>query len=199
MLYWECKRRLAELHRFRDLVTSYFSGTGFDSRGRRHASEAVIPLRTDINKMIPETVRSCYRVGQSVSVSYIDQSSGVSGNINTIENLFSLDRFRIPVSKAVDYLDRTIGIYERELPRLRRAAWNPLYWLKLGFLWIIGFPFRILGAAGFNANALEQTLGGKVLKATVGFVTFLAAFLQMLSLLGLPTGWKDLVRLLHRR
>jgi hypothetical protein len=144
--------------------------------------------------MLPETVRSCYRVGQSVSVTYIDPSSGVSGHINTIENLFSLDRFRIPVPKAIDYLDRTIGIYERELVKLRRASWNPFYWLKLSFFWMLGFPFRILGAAGFNAHALEQSLGGKIVKALVGFVVFLAALLQVLSLLGLPTGWKDLVR-----
>jgi hypothetical protein len=198
MLYWECKRRLAELRQFREIVLSYFAGTGFDTMGRRHASESVIPLRTEINKLIPETVRSCYRVGQGISLSYLDPVTGYSGHINTIENLFSLDRFRIPVAKAIDYLDRTIGIYERELPKLRRASWNPLYWLKLAFLWIIGFPFRILGAAGFNANALEQTLGGKVVKATVGFVLFMAAMLQVLSLLGLPTSWRDLVHLVHR-
>jgi hypothetical protein len=127
MLYWECKRRLGELRQFRELVQRYFAGTGFDTMRRRHASESVIPLRTEINKMLPETVRSCYRVGQSVSVTYLDLSSGVSGHINTIENLFSLDRFRIPVPKAIDYLDRTIGIYERELVKLRRASWNPFY------------------------------------------------------------------------
>jgi len=198
MLYWECKRRLAELRTFRELVRTYFAGTGFDTRGRRHASESVIPLRSEINKMIPETVRSCYRVGQSVSLSYIDPSSGVSGHINTIENIFSLDRFRIPVSKMIDYLDRTIGIYERELVKLQRASWNPFYWLKLGFLWALGFPFRILGAAGFNARALEESLGGKIVKAVVGFVVFLAALLQVLSLLGLPTGWKDLARFVHK-
>ncbi|HXN51522.1 MAG TPA: hypothetical protein VN943_06255 [Candidatus Acidoferrum sp.] len=198
MLYWECKRRLAELRHFRELVQSYFAGTGFDTRGRRHASESVIPLRTDINKMIPESVRSCYRVGQGLSVSYLDPSTGYNGSINLIENLFSLDRFRIPVSKAIDYLERTIGIYERELVKLRRASWNPLYWFKLGFLWVIGFPFRILGAAGFNASALEQSLGGKIVKALVGFVVFIAALLQAISLLGLPTGWKDLAHLVHK-
>lgn len=148
--------------------------------------------------MIPETVRSCYRVGQSVSVSYADPNTGYSGHINTIECLFTLDRFRIPLSTAIDYLDRTIGIYERELVKLRRASWNPFYWLKLAFLWLLGFPFKILGAAGFNASALEQSLGGKIVKAVVGFVAFVAALLQVLSLLGLPTGWKDLARFVHK-
>ena len=58
-----------------------------------------------------------------------------------------------------------------------------------GFLVVIGFPFRILGATGFNAKALEQTVAGRIVKAMVGFVIFLAALLQVPSLLGLPTGW----------
>jgi hypothetical protein len=123
----------------------------------------------------------------------------VTGRINVIENLFSLDRQQIPVSKAFDYIDRVIGEYDRQLATLKKQSWNPLYWLRLGFLAVIGFPFRILGAAGFNAQALEQTVAGRIVKAMVGFVIFLAALLQVLSLLGLPTGWRDLARLVHHR
>jgi hypothetical protein len=201
MLYWECKRRLRELREFRELIKEFFSNTTFDTRGRRHALIDVSELRERINKALPEAVKSCYRVGQSVSVSYNHPAYGISGNVNVLENLFALDRQQIPVNKAIDYLDRAIGEYERQLPRLRRQSWNPFYWLRLGFLWLIGFPFRILGAAGFDARAVEQSLFGKMLKATVGFlvtfVVFLAALLQALSLLGFPTSWRELLKLIH--
>src|SRR6266478_2773490 len=190
MLYWECKRRLGELRQFREAVHTYFQNTTFDTGGRRHAMTDLREVRTRINKMIPETVRCFYRIGHSASVSYVSQYQGVSGHINVIENLFALDSQRIPVSKVFDYLDRVIGEYERTLTKLRKQSWNPFYWLRLGFLAVIGFPFRILGAAGFDAHALEQTVAGKVVKATVGFVVsaviFFAALLQVVSLLGLP-------------
>src|SRR6266702_1829221 len=199
MLYWECKRRNAELHSFRDLIRQYFSLTTFDAMGRRRAVTDLSEVRTKINVMIPEVVRSSYKIGYSLSVEYTHPRYGVSGRINVIENLFSLDRQQIPVSKAFDSIDRVIGEYDRQLATLKKQSWNPLYWLRLGFLAVIGFPFRILGAAGFDAQALEQTVAGRIVKATVGFVIFLAALLQVLSLLGLPTGWRDLVRLVHHK
>jgi hypothetical protein len=199
MLYWECKRRVGELRQFREVVRSYFRNTAFDTMGRRHAVTDLSELRTKINIMIPEVVRSSYKIGHSLSVNYNHPRYGISGRINVIENLFSLDRQQIPVSKAFDYIDRVIGEYDRQLATLKKQSWNPLYWLRLGFLAVIGLPFRILGAAGFNAQALEQTVAGRIVKATVGFVIFLAALLQVLSLLGLPTGWRDLVRLVHHK
>ena len=199
MLYWECKRRLTELLSFREAVRTYFQNTAFDTRGRRHAVTDLSELRTKINVMIPEVVRSSHKIGHSLSIDYTHPGYGVRGSINVVENLFGLDRQQIPVSKAFDYIDRVIGDYDRQLATLKKQSWNPLYWLRLGFLAVIGFPFRILGAAGFNAQALEQTVAGRIVKATVGFVIFLAALLQVLSLLGLPTGWRDLARLVHHR
>jgi hypothetical protein len=199
MLYWECKRRLGELRQFREVVRSYFQNTAFDTMGRRHAVTDLSEIRKKINIMIPEVVRSSYKIGHSLSITYSHPGYGVTGRINVIENLFSLDRQQIPVSKAFDYIDRVIGEYDRQLATLKKQSWNPLYWLRLGFLAVIGFPFRILGAAGFNAQALEQTVAGRIVKAMVGFVIFLAALLQVLSLLGLPTGWRDLARLVHHR
>ncbi len=200
MLYWKAQRRLNELRKFRNLVKEYFSNTAWDNLGRRrHAVKDLSEVRTKINALIPATVRSCYKVGQSVSVTYKHPAHGIDGHINVIENLFSLDAQRIPVSRAFDYLDRTIGIYEKEVQSLKRARWNPFYWSRLGFLWLPGLPFRVLGAAGFDARSLEQSLFGKLVKAFVGFIVFLAALLQALSLLGLPTGWRQIFSLIPHK
>jgi hypothetical protein len=199
MLYWECKRRLNELREFQQLAHSYFSNTGFDSRGRRHENDDARKARADLNLKIAEIVRSCALIGHSLTLSYSIPQQGFGAEINVISNLFNLDRQRIPPSKAFDILDRAIGDYERLETKLRRQSWNPFYWIRLAFLALLGLPFRIFGAAGFDSRAMEQSLTGRLFKAVAGFVIFLAALLQALSLLGLPTSISHLVGLLRHR
>lgn len=175
----------------------YFSNTGFDTRGRRHENSDAQKARSKINLDIPEVVRSCTIIGHSLSVAYNSPQHGFAGEINLITNLFNLDRQRIPISKAFDFLDRAIGDYERLETTLRRQSWNPFYWIRLGFLTLLGLPFRMLGAAGFDARAMEQSLIGRLSKAIAGLVIFFAALLQTLSLLGLPTSLSHLVGLLR--
>ena len=64
MLYWECKRRLAEMRSFLELVREYFSNTTFDTRGRRHAMTDLSELRTKINVMI-RLARVCCRTAET--------------------------------------------------------------------------------------------------------------------------------------
>jgi len=205
MLYWEARSRLAEVRAFRALVHEYFSNTARDNtyRRTRHPLKDLSEVREQINKDIPAAVRNCYKVGQPVSVDYIHPGRGVKGQVNVIESIWGLDNMQIPVSTVFDYLDRAIGIYEEQVKILRRQRWNPFYWLRLGFLWFIGLPFRLLGAAGFNAPAIEASLGGKIVKAFIGFavsiVAFASALLQALSLLGFKTGWRDLWQLVHHK
>jgi hypothetical protein len=202
MLYWEAQRRLNEVRVFRDLVREYFSHTTWDNMGRRRPMRDLSELRTRINARIPSTVINCYKVGQSVSVVYKHPMYGIDGHVNVIENLFSLDSKRIPLATAFDYLDRTIGIYDKEIASLRKRQWNPFFWIRLGFLWLIGAPFRLLGAAGFNAVAVEQSFAGKLAKAlwglVIGLVTIVSGLLTILASLGFHTGWKDILPWLHR-
>jgi hypothetical protein len=205
MLYWEARRRLAEVRAFRALVHEYFSNTARDNtyRHTRHPLKDLSEVREQINKGIPAAVRNCYKVGQSVSLDYLHPGRGVKARVNVIESIWGLDNWQISVSTVFDYLDRTIGIYEEQVNFLARQRWNPLYWLRLGFLWVIGLPFRLLGAAGFNAPEIEASLGGKIAKAIIGFivgvVAFSSALLQALYYLGFKTGWRDLWQFLHRK
>lgn len=167
--------------------------------GRRHENADARKARAQINLKIPEVVRSSAVIGHSLSLSYNSPQHAFAGEINVITNLFNLDHQRIPVSKAFDFLDRVIGDYDRLETKLRRQSWNPLYWIRLAFLGLLGLPFRILGAAGFNASVIEHSLAGRLFKAVGGFVIFLAALLQALSLLGFPTSLSHLVGLLRHR
>lgn len=165
--------------------------------GRRHENANARATRIQINLKMQEAVRSCTLIGHLLTLSY--NSPRVAGEINVITNLFNLDRQRIPVSKAFDFLNRAIGDYERLESRMRRQSWNPFYWIRLAFFTLLGLPFRILGAAGFDARAIEQSLIGRLIKAVEGFVIFLAALLQVLSLLGFPTSLSHLARMVHHR
>jgi Na+/melibiose symporter-like transporter len=64
---------------------------------------------------------------------------------------------------------------------------NPLFWLRLALIKIIRIPFWFLGAAGFDAERIQKTTVGRVLKAIGGFVAFVAALLAVLQALG----WLD--------
>ena len=152
MLYWECKHRLKELRDFRQLVGLYFSNTGIDTRGRRHENANAATVRAQINLHMAEVVRSCSLIGHSLTLTYTSPSHGFTSPMNVTTNLFSLDRLRIPASKATDSLDMAIGDYERLKARLRRLSWNPLYWLRLGFFALLGLPFRMLEALGFDTR-----------------------------------------------
>lgn len=45
---------------------------------------------------------------------------------------------------------------------------------------VLRVPFDILAAAGFDAARAERSFAGKLIKALIGFVVFLAALLQAL-------------------
>ena len=197
MLYWECRRRLQGLREFRRLVAEYCRNTGFDSRGLRHENAEARMLRSRINADLPEIMRSASLIGHSMCLTYGNRAQGFAGEINLLTNLFNLDRQRIPVSKAFDAMDRAIGDYERLRNNLRRRSWNPFYWIRMGFVTLLGLPFRLLGVAGFDGRAIEHSLTGRSIKAVGGLVIFLAALLQVLSLLGLPTSLDHIVGLLR--
>ena len=167
--------------------------------GRRHENANAREARARINLEIPEIVRSCTLIVHLLALSYNRPQHGFEGQINLITNLFNLDSQRISTSMVFDLLDRAIGDYERLDTRLRGQSRNPFYWIHLAFFALLGLPFRILGVAGFDSRAMEQSLVGRPLRSVVGFVIFLAALLQVLSLLGLPTSLSHLIGLLRHR
>jgi hypothetical protein len=202
MLYWECKRRLQELRAFRDLVVTYFKNRSFGQPfGTVHENDTARKARNEISLQTNEAVRSCFLIGAPPTVFWSPPPvrGGPSVNLNLVQSMFELHSFRVPASKVIDSLDRAIGDYNRLENKLRRNLLNPLYWLHLGFVNLLGLPFRVLGAAGFDAKALEQSVAGKLSKAILGFVTLIAAVLEILSLLGFSPTWQHLTGLLRHK
>jgi len=115
---------------------------------------------------------------------------GFSGNVNLLANIFDLRQFHIPPSKLIDGLDRAIGDYEREEQRLYRRIFNPFFWIGWLFLKILRLPFQILGAAGFDSQKMENSIGGRTIKAISGFVIFVSTILAGIEALH-SLGWFD--------
>jgi hypothetical protein len=82
-----------------------------------------------------------------------------------------------------------------DLP-VTRTAFNPLYWLGILVVWTLRLPFKLLGAAGFNATKVEESFFGKILKLIwglgLGFATFIPAILETAD------HWDKIRPLLHK-
>jgi hypothetical protein len=194
VLYWECKRRLKNLRDFRGLVDNYIVSLGIRPGSDRTAqSDESHAIRTQINLNMSEALESCDLIGEITTVGYSYQ--GYTTPLNLIRELFDLrNDYYVSPEKVTDVLDRAIGKYEQRKRHLYWQMFNPLFWLRLLLVEIIEIPFWILGAAGFDAARIEKTTIGRMFKAVAGFVTFVAALLTVLHLLG----WLDpAIRFVH--
>lgn len=201
MFYWECQRRLDGLREFRKLLRAYFSNI----LNRMAAPPVEKPeaqrARALINQKMGEVVESCKLMGDPCQIYYSPPPliGGVAGRVDLLMNTFELWRLRVSPQQLDDLLGRAIGDYERNARRLFWQMFNPFFWIGWLFTQALKIPFRILGAAGFNAKLLEASTGGRVWKAVSGFVIFAAALLEGLSRLGWLAPLKHLIASLAHR
>jgi hypothetical protein len=169
---------------FRGLVADYIQSLGLISSSRRTVqTDTSQAIRDQINLSLRDALESCQIVGESMMVNYSYQGYRVP--LNLLRELFDLrNEWHISPAKALDGLDRAIGEYERRKQRLYWQMFNPLFWLQMLLVRIIGIPFQILGAAGFDAPKLEKSMAGRIVKAVEAFVFFAAALLTALQILG---------------
>jgi hypothetical protein len=129
VLYWECKRRLAELEEFRGLVDQYFSNLSYGRSSRSYQNEESFEARPKINLLLQRIGDSCSRAAQPMIVNYSDHLTGYQTPLNLLHEIFNLRDYRISNSRIIDCLDRTIGTYQRLKRRLYLQMFNPLFWL----------------------------------------------------------------------
>jgi hypothetical protein len=182
MLYWECKRRMELLRRFRVLAFDYFGNIQRSSWMAGGApptmNDTAQKARHEMNHAMEDIVLSFDLLGIVHGVTWTPPPAvgGYVQHVDLIANIFDLYAFSIPPQMVFDCTDRAVGAYERECRKLLRSSFNPLYWLGISIVWILRLPFNFLGAAGFNALKLEESFLGKSLKALWGLALGLAAF-----------------------
>jgi hypothetical protein len=71
---------------------------------------------------------------------------------------------------------------------------NPFFWASWLLNKFLSVPFDIVRLAGFDAERIERSLGGRALKALMGLVVFAAALLTVLYYMDLLEPAKALLR-----
>jgi hypothetical protein len=186
LLPWENSRRLTKLAEFRDLVIQYFDNSRaewmVDERIEKPEAGAA---RVDINRMMDEVHDILLYSGINPSIRYTPPAviGGYIQNIDLVQNIYNLHRFRISPNNLLDFIDRAIGIYERNERAAFLRAINPFFYLGLVFDFVARIPFVLVGRMGFNRKKAEESLPGRVVKGAVYIITALASILTVLQLL----------------
>jgi hypothetical protein len=143
MLYWECKRRLALLRRFRVAAFDYFENIEYASWMAGGAppkmNVTAQTARNEMNRMMGDVVMSFDLLSIPRIVFYQPPpiSRGYAQNLDVILNVFDLYSFQLPTEKVFDCTDVAIGAYERECQKLLRKVFNPFYLLVIEW-----FPYH---------------------------------------------------------
>jgi hypothetical protein len=58
--------------------------------------------------------------------------------------------------------------------------------------WVLRLPFKLIGAAGFDAGKIEQSVFGRLLKLAFGLASFIAAVVVIAD------HWDMIRRFVHR-
>jgi len=157
-------------------------------------NDASQKARHEINQLLTDVAGSLDLMGVSRFVVWTPPPiiGGYIQNVDLIGNIFGLTAFDIPSQAVFDCIDRAIGAYEKECRRLKHKSFNPFYWVGLLIVWVLRLPFKLLGAAGFNAAKAENSFGGKLAKVIIGLVTFTAAVVKIAD------DWGMISRFLYR-
>ena len=185
---WENSRRLDKLYEFRELILKYFNNSGLEwmADGRIEEDDARA-ARVAINRSMDEVHDIVLYSGINPSITWTPPPAvgGYRQNIDLIQNIFNLHAFRVEPNNILDFLDRSIGIYEsNRIPSLLRAL-NPLFYIGLIFDALVEIPFIFIGKLGLNREKAESSLIGKLIKGVLYLITVVAAFLTILQLLDL--------------
>lgn len=197
ILPWENNRRLNKLAEFRALVIQYFN----NSRAEWMADERIEEpeaekTRVKINRIMDETHETILYSGVNPSIRYTPPAvvGGYIQNIDLVQNVFHLHRFQITANNLLDFIDRSIGIYEsNKRPALLRAI-NPFFYIGLAFDLVARIPFVLIGHAGFNRQKIEESLTGRLVKGSIYIVTTLASLLTVFQLLDYLESFKQIVK-----
>lgn len=119
---------------------------------------------------------------------------GYSQNIDLIINVFHLWEYDINEQNVFDYVERAIGVYEKNRRSSLIRLFNPFFYLGLIFDLIANSPFALLDKIGFNREKAEASFVGRLIKGFIQLVLFLAAGFTVLHYLDFMDIIKDYLK-----
>lgn len=188
ILFWENNRRLKKLIEFRNLVIEYFNNSqanwGMDPRIEKAPARAA---RVQINRVRDQIHDIILHSGINPTLAHAPPPAigGYVMPVDVIQNIFFLDRFQIEANVILDFIERSIGVYESNHKSAIARTFNPFFYLGLLFDTISELPFIAIGKLGFNRRKMEESAIGRLFKGVLYLITVVAAFLTILQLLDL--------------
>ena len=187
ILAWENNRRLNKLIAFRELVIVYFNNSHVEwIMNPRVEEEAAQKARSNINLSLNDVHSIILKSGIMPTLRWIPPAAtgGYVQNVNLIHDIFNLDGFfEIQPAHVLDFIDRTIGVYESNTKSAFIRIFNPFFYAGLVFDFISDLPFIALGKLGFNRQKARSSTMGRRVKGGFYLITVFAAFLTILHLL----------------
>ncbi len=174
MTYFEVKKRLKNLTRFRNLYQEYLN---FPSR------RDYVPANIVRNKMVtllPLTVDSLRKIRMGILVTRIEPSrGGKKVKINLIKAIFRehlIIRFSLDEQAPLKILNRAVTKYQRLLWAQAIQLFNPLFWLYHFFDFIVRLPFKLLVDVGLKIDNLEESTLARLYIAASQIILFYYVF-----------------------
>ena len=170
--YWENIQRVNILNEFRNLVIDYFSNVEIGRFTGVKGNEKSIRARESINKKINKVHSIIIKSGVNPIIGH----SGGEKKLDLVHGVFVFHKYEIHPSYLIDFIDRSIGVYEEDELNSKLRTVNPFFWLGLVLEFIVNLPFKLIGELGFNQSKFEASSIGKVMKLFLQLITIIASF-----------------------
>lgn len=172
---------------FMDLAATYFNNVeyldyGLEVREKEEAQRA----RTRINMTLDRIYSVIISTGIKPTIYYSPPPAvgGSAGNLDLMHNIFQLSRFQIGPQTLLDFIERTIGIYDNDRLNAFCRTINPFFWIGLVLNYVVSLPFKFTGKIGFDQQKIESSTAGRVIKGALYLIVVFAAFLTILDRMG---------------
>ena len=179
--------RTRTLVKFKKLIETYFANVDHGAFGLE-AKENMIAKRTrsQLNLMLEKVKRALHSVEIYPTAPDERRKAAYdpSGEIDLLENIFSLHQYKVEPQILVDHVERAIGIYTSDRLGASVRTINPLYWLSIFLNYSARLPFFILGILGLDQDRLEGAPLGKFFKGCFRVAVLLALLVGLIHYLG---------------
>jgi hypothetical protein len=187
MTIFQNLERTRTLVKFKKLTEMYFANLDEGAFGLE-ITESVIAKRTrsQLNLMLEKAKRALL-AAETYPTAPNERRKAVyetSGEVDLLENIFSLKQQKVDPQTLVDLVERAIGMYRDDRLSASLRTLNPLYWLSILINYTARLPFFILGSLGLDRDRLEGAALGKFLKGFFRVAVFVALLAGLIHYLG---------------
>lgn len=182
-----CQDKLIE---FRNSIVDYFNNCSFDEWSRHFSeNENARSIRSNLNQNLPYIEDIVNGADVTTYITYTPPPivGGYRQNINLVANIFHLHQFEIEPTYLLDVVDRAIGVYKSDQKKSLVRTFNPFFWVGILLDLVVSIPFTLLGKAGLNTKAIEESILGKISK----FILYIVSLIAGIITIAQPLGWLD--------